>query len=268
MQEKMNLTSDQDEVRLLHSKAFLFNHIMMAIISVEDERILEINKMFIQLTGYSDSEAIGLSGTDLHIVETYDNKKIWIKIREGKSILNETLSITGKSGKIQKGKFSAEIINTDNQAFALFMFDNFVTEKEYENVREAVQFLVNHREEDRRYYEKVFQNNVNKLVLPHIAKLRDGHTDTIGLSCLDILENNLCDILSSFLTNLQMAYTNFTPQEIKVANLIRLGRKSKEIAEILGVSLGTVVTHRNNIRKKLRLVANKTNLQSYLQSLP
>jgi len=52
-----------------------------------------------------------------------------------------------------------------------------------------------------------------------------------------------------------------------VAALIRQGKKSKEIATIIGVSIGTVNTHRDNIRKKLHLKSKDANLHAHLLSL-
>ncbi|MCI5222321.1 MAG: DNA-binding response regulator [Candidatus Electrothrix sp. AR4] len=47
-------------------------------------------------------------------------------------------------------------------------------------------------------------------------------------------------------------------------NLIRQGKRSKEIAEMLNIALQTVETHRKNIRKKLNISGKKINLVSYL----
>jgi len=41
-----------------------------------------------------------------------------------------------------------------------------------------------------------------------------------------------------------------TPQEIKVVALIKDGKTSKEIADILNISETTVNFHRKNLRKK------------------
>ncbi len=60
---------------------------------------------------------------------------------------------------------------------------------------------------------------------------------------------------------------SLTPQEIQIAELIRQGKRSKEIAALFGLSVGTVITHRNNIRKKLNLSSRDANLRSHLLSL-
>ncbi|MHC1743130.1 MAG: response regulator transcription factor [Syntrophobacteraceae bacterium] len=58
-----------------------------------------------------------------------------------------------------------------------------------------------------------------------------------------------------------------TPTEIRVAELIRQGRKTKEIVEILRLSVAAVLFHRKGIRRKLGLHHSWANLQSHLQTL-
>ena len=58
-----------------------------------------------------------------------------------------------------------------------------------------------------------------------------------------------------------------TPSEIKVADLIRQGNGSKEIAAIHNLSYKTVERHRENIRNKIGIKNKKINLQSHLNSL-
>jgi DNA-binding CsgD family transcriptional regulator len=54
---------------------------------------------------------------------------------------------------------------------------------------------------------------------------------------------------------------------MKVAALIRQGKSTKEIAEVLGIAGGSIDVHRRNIRKKLGLTNRKANLLSHLESL-
>ena len=50
-------------------------------------------------------------------------------------------------------------------------------------------------------------------------------------------------------------------------DLIKEGKSSKEIARIMNISLNTVHTYRNKIRKKTNTKNSKVNLRSYLRSL-
>jgi DNA-binding CsgD family transcriptional regulator len=58
-----------------------------------------------------------------------------------------------------------------------------------------------------------------------------------------------------------------TPREIDVAVLVREGKTSKEIAELLDISASGVDFHRKKIREKLGLTNEKSNLRSALLSL-
>ena len=49
-----------------------------------------------------------------------------------------------------------------------------------------------------------------------------------------------------------------TPQEMQVASLIRDGKSSKEIADILFISISTVNFHWKNLRAKLGLNKKQT----------
>ena len=55
-----------------------------------------------------------------------------------------------------------------------------------------------------------------------------------------------------------------SPMEIKVADLIRQGKVSKEIAKEFNLTVRSVEVHRYHMRKKLGLGKMKTNLQRYL----
>lgn len=75
------------------------------------------------------------------------------------------------------------------------------------------------------------------------------------------------EVLSPFLVTMKARYSKFTPREIEVADLIRNGKTSKEIAVLLHVTPSAVHLHRYHIRNKLGLKHRKVNLQSFLASL-
>jgi DNA-binding CsgD family transcriptional regulator len=81
-----------------------------------------------------------------------------------------------------------------------------------------------------------------------------------------ILESNLDNIVSPFITRLSSRYVKFTPMEIRVANLIKEGKTNKEIGELLSISKNTVLFHRHHIRRKLKITKTSQNLRSKLLS--
>jgi len=132
----------------------------------------------------------------------------------------------------------------------------------------ALKVLLRHREEDKTALANTILANVKELIFPYIEKLRRTHLSDSQTTYLGILESSLNEIVSPFLQKMAAIYSRFTPSEIQVANLIRSGKTSKEIAELLNVATATVDTHRSNIRKKLGLTNNKdiNNLRTYLLS--
>ena len=136
-----------------------------------------------------------------------------------------------------------------------------------EEMNTALKVLLRQREEDKNGLENTILANVRALVLPYVEKLRAGHLSDNQKTCLSIIESSINDIVSPFLQKMTSIYGRFTPTEIQVANLIKSGKTSKEIAALLNVCTGTVDAHRNNIRSKLGLSNKGINLQSHLLSM-
>ncbi|MDD5168216.1 MAG: PAS domain S-box protein [Syntrophales bacterium] len=136
-----------------------------------------------------------------------------------------------------------------------------------EDVNTALKVLLKQREDDKQELEEKVLSNVKDLVMPYIEKLKASRLNPQEGSFVKILESNLNNIVSPFSQRLSSKYLSLTPKEIQVANLIRDGKTTKEIADIMTVCMGAVSLHRDHIRKKLGLNNKKINLKSYLDSL-
>jgi DNA-binding CsgD family transcriptional regulator len=68
---------------------------------------------------------------------------------------------------------------------------------------------------------------------------------------------------TNYLHNLKEKYPDLTLSELKLCAYLRLGLSTKEIAQLMNISLRGVETSRYRLRKKLEL-ANETNLQEFL----
>jgi len=128
----------------------------------------------------------------------------------------------------------------------------------------ALRVLLKRRDEDKTELEEKVLSNVKDLVVPFLEKVKKTPLDPKQFTYIDILESNLNDITSPFIHNLSTKYIHLTPKEIGVAYLIKEGKTTKEIGEMMAVSPRTIETHRKNIRKKLGIEKKKGNLRSQL----
>jgi len=131
----------------------------------------------------------------------------------------------------------------------------------------ALRVLLDQREEEKRQLEQNTLSIVRNLVLPYLEKLKTVRMDSKGMTYVETLERDLEEVISPFSHKLRSLYYDLTPQEIRVASLIREGKASKQIAEMLNISKRTVDFHRENLRQKMGLMHRKANLRVYLLSL-
>ena len=138
---------------------------------------------------------------------------------------------------------------------------------ELEEVNVALRVLLKRRDEDKTELGEKILCNVRELVLPYVERLRKAELTSQCAAYVNILESNLNDIISPFALKLSSKLLGLTPTEIQVANLIKEGKTTKDIAVMLNLSPRTVEFHRNNIRKKMGIKNKKANLRSHLQSM-
>jgi len=139
--------------------------------------------------------------------------------------------------------------------------------KNLEELNTALKVLLKRRDEDKEELSEKVLLNVKELVLPYIERIKKIDLSQTQNNYISILESNLNQIISPFLHKLSSRYSNLTPTEIRVANFIKEGKTTKEIAQTLILSKRTIDFYRENIRKKLGLNNIKTNLRTHLLTL-
>ncbi len=136
-----------------------------------------------------------------------------------------------------------------------------------EEINVALKVLIRQRETDKREMEKTFLSNVKTLVSPYINKLKQGRLNEKEKTLVQIVDDHLNDIISPLMQTLANANILLTPQEMQVASLVKDGKTTSEIADILFVSQATVNFHRKNLRSKIGIAHKQTNLRSFLLSM-
>ena len=139
--------------------------------------------------------------------------------------------------------------------------------KKLEEINIAMKVLLEQREIDKKDLESKILTNIKMLIVPYIERLKLNSSAKNHMNYISILESNLMHIVSSLSSQLSSDIYSLTPKEVEVCNLIREGKQSKEIAEIMQVSFETINCHRQNIRKKLGLNNSKINLRAFIASL-
>jgi PAS domain S-box-containing protein len=182
-----------------------------------------------------------------------DGNMIWVSInaRVVKSEDGKDLFYEGTVVDITERKRMQEEIGTKSRSL--------------EETNAALRVLLQHREKDKTELEEKVFHNIKELVLPYIDRLKASHHPDQAI--IDIIESNINDVLSPFIRSMASRYVNFTPKEIQIADLMKKGKTTKEISQILNLSPRTIDIHRYNIRRKLNISNKKVNLQSYLLSL-
>ncbi len=130
----------------------------------------------------------------------------------------------------------------------------------------GLKVFLKQREEDKIELEEKVMANVKELFLPYLENLKKCRLDDKGKVQVSIIDANLKNIISPFTHRLSSKYSGFTPREIQVANLIRQGKSTKDIAELMGISRSAINIYRNQIRHKLGIISKKINLRSHLMS--
>ena len=178
------------------------------------------------------------------------------------------------------------IISGDGELeFVVFMYEDITerkkaveklerTQKELEtnskNLEEtniALNILLKHLDDEKKQVERNIQTNVKNLIQPYLEKLKNVMQDKELETYIDILEKNMSEIIQPFADQLAHYHNKLTPTEIRVADLIRDGKTTKEISAILHMSENAVFFHRKNIRKKFAIRNKKVNLRSFLKNL-
>ncbi|MEJ2688372.1 MAG: PAS domain S-box protein [Deltaproteobacteria bacterium] len=259
-------------------------------IGVLVNRVLRrVNRQIAIMTGYGKEELIGSSSRLLYVDDTeFDRvgkEKLqqlkasgtaevetqWLR-KDGRVITILLRSTAFDSRDLDKGViFTAQDITEAKAAKEQLEKSRLELETrvaartiQLQEANIALRVLLQQSSEAKRAMEEKVLTNIKTLVIPYLQQLKKSELSSQKRMYLEVAEANLDQITSSFSSNLSATSLHLTSREIEIANLIRQGRTTKDIAEILNLSVRTIESYRDQLRKKLGLKSKKSNLKNYL----
>ena len=223
----------------------------------------ELEKNFLMTVYWLDDQRVGTTFIDIS-----DQKKIQQTLDKAR----QTLEIQVKGQMVDLRQVNTRLqkeIHTRKQT--QIALEQKAEELEthsigLEEANAALKVLLKEVKNERRELEEKVVCNLDDLIRPHLSAIASGEMSQRQRLLLDTIKSSIDDIASPLSRRFIIDGRHLTPIETQVANLIRQGRTTKEIAELMSVSKSTIDFHRLNIRHKLNLTNKKTNLQSYLRS--
>jgi DNA-binding response OmpR family regulator/DNA-binding CsgD family transcriptional regulator len=138
--------------------------------------------------------------------------------------------------------------------------------RELQNINTTLSTMLNRRTQEHNEIRREIAAETAKMVLPLLKKAETQGTGP-AKEYLKTAEANLLDILSKQPHDIVLTNARLAPRELQIVHYLRQNKTSKEMAELLGISVRTVESYRENIRKKLRIKNQKKNLKRFISSL-
>ena len=255
----------------------------MLLARISDRKFSTANKKMCEMLGYTEKELLKLGVHDIHPPESLPSvSDQFDKQIHKRMIIAKDIPVLRKDRSVFFADVSAALMTVNGEECLLGMFRD-TTERKHnedalkqreeelslkshnlEEMNAALKVLLKQREDDRWQIEENVLTNVKTSILPYLEKLKKGALNRQQKTYLKMIEDQIREIIAPFLRSLSQSSFDLTPQELRVADLVKNGHTTKEIADILRISAKTVDYHRDNLRRKLGIQNQKTNLRSFL----
>jgi PAS domain S-box-containing protein len=258
----------------------IFNSVNDGLLIVDfGDTIADANPQLCKMFGYTYDEILRLHGMDLATQSSHHLfKGVRFDIQKSGRFHVEALGKRKDGSTFDMEVFGVQFVTQEKKQM-LGVFRDITERKNFEKALKAreeellhktqsmeeanaaLKVLLQSIEEERKELEARLIGNFKEMIFPYLETLMESALSPKQQACLTIIESNLKKIASPFLDKLK--FYGLSPAEIKVLNFIKEGKRTKEIADIMGLSKRTIDSYRYNIRKKLK-ISNNLPLTTYL----
>ncbi len=275
----------QSEARYRH----LFDSAPDGVLVIDgDGLITDCSHNAMLLYGYPKEEMVGKYITEF--MPPSSVRELSVDLAQGTPIEGETRIVRSDETIVPVWRKGVPLSDSDGNLFGMLVYDSDITDRKraeellrhhrnhleklvkertssLEEANTALRVMLKTADQIKTEMAETVILNVKNLASPYLEVLKKSEIDDKQKKYLDMLSQSLDQITAPFLQGVSPQSLSLTPTEIKVINLVKQGKTTKEIASLLEMSAKTVENHRYSIRTKLGINNKPTNLRTYISSL-
>ena len=220
----------------------------MLLAKISDRKFSTANKKMGQMLGYTEEELLQMRVDDIHPPESlpYVMDQFTKQVNQSITIARD-IPVLRKNGSVFFADVSAAPMNVNGEKCMLGMFRDITDRKKAEealrqreeelsiksrNLEEmnaALKVLLKQREDDRYQMEENVLTNVKTSIIPYLEKLKKGALSKQQKTYIKMIEDQISEIIAPFLRSLSRSSFDLTPQELRVADMVKNGHTTKTL---------------------------------------
>lgn len=121
---------------------FTYSPIPIALTRAKDNQLIDVNKAWLDLTGYNKDEVIGIPTQDLNIAVKSSQEKIFAEMQANGRVKGSDFQLRKKNGEIADLLFSAELVELGSEKIILSMTQDITKRKQAEEELKSLSSIV------------------------------------------------------------------------------------------------------------------------------
>ena len=138
--------------------------------------------------------------------------------------------------------------------------------REFVDINTTLNTILKRREREHKEIRREIAAKTVETVLPLLKKAQAQASGSTK-DYMEAARANLLDVFSKHPHDSVLISAKLAPRELQIVHYIRQNKGSQEMADLMGLSLRTIESYRENIRKKLGIKNQKKNLKKFITSL-